>query len=216
MDRQYQPVHLAERVHEMDEAEIAELEALLEQSNAVEAVNERLEELRIKPSTRTEWEYLVKEVEKYKTELKQKKRKKPSKRLEEAKKSIKTGLHRHWDKFLVGALAISLGVGTYYQMNLENEKYEFNQAIDLNCDRDSQIQEFVLAYETTFNKKLPESLTSLHGIRAIQIHTDQSYKLGNIEIERLDNSTYRITLSRSTMQLITERYKSDTQCRWSL
>ncbi|MEK6969478.1 MAG: hypothetical protein AABW48_03550 [Nanoarchaeota archaeon] len=216
MDRQLKPIHLTERIREMNEAEIAELEALLEQNEAAKIAEARLEELRIKPSTRLEYECLVKEVEAYKQELKQNKQKKPSKRLEEAKKSIKTGLHRHWDKFLVGALAISLGVGTYYQLNLENEKYKFNQAIDLNCDRDSQIQEFVLAYETTFNKKLPEPLTSLHGMRAIQIHTDQSYKLGNVEIERLDNSMYKITLSRPTMQLITERYKSSTQCRWSL
>ncbi|MEK6969484.1 MAG: hypothetical protein AABW48_03580 [Nanoarchaeota archaeon] len=160
MDRQLQPVHLKARVQELVEEEVLELEALLEQEKAAEARKERLEELRVKPGSRLEYEYLERVVQGWKKEKNIQPRKKP----------------KNWKKFNLAAkiaatvCASAFGIygitqGLIYAFTstpeeiaadaaAEKQLNQLARAIDQNCNGNIEISEFAKAYEIASNKQI--------------------------------------------------------------
>lgn len=220
MDRQYQPVHLKARVHELEEEEVLELEALLEQNKAAEVTNQRLEELRVRPGSQLEWEYLEQAVQEWKKEKHIQPKKKP----------------RNWKKFKLPTIPIKkvlqvvgisclvvsgvglAGYGLYAMIEADYKESQFIQSIDLNCDGDLQLHEFAKAYEYATGKKFPESvLTEKNQSTLVRLSLDDTVKGIDITIHPY-NSIYNhgIKLSNATAQQIAEKYKDKAVCRLSL
>ncbi|MEK6969479.1 MAG: hypothetical protein AABW48_03555 [Nanoarchaeota archaeon] len=157
MDRQLKPVHLKARVQELEDAEVLELEALLEQNKAAEVTNQRLEELRVRPGSQLEWEYLERAVQEWKKEKNIQPRKKPKnwKKFKLPTIPIKKVLKATGYSCLVVGVVGVLGSFVNYMVQEDYKQEQFIQSIDLNCDGDLQLHEIAKAYETATDKKFP-------------------------------------------------------------